>query len=371
MALLPFASSFTAKCVYYYKADSWAPVAPAYYCYLEGISVKTPDTAITGIEGDHHSGKSDSDVNGLWISSPDALYFPKGIEKFFNIKAITFSDSGLNSLSQDDLRVFPDLTAIWFRKNKLTTIESGLFAFNPKLKLVDFQENQIVSVSPDIFDPIESLESSSFAYNICTQKYGSTPQEIEDMKKEFAEKCQSGQVAADCKTATWNNFGSTYYCEFENMKVVNSVTFASQFRGTHLPGKTSNDVNAIWIKNSPELSFFPKRFEKIFLNIKGLSITDTGLTTITYDDLQAFPELTALWVFSNKLTTIEPKLFANNPKMTIIDFGNNQISKIAGDLLDYFDNLEIAKFNKNVCTQTDATSSGSLKAFRSEIVEKC
>lgn len=57
--LLPFAASFTANCVYYFKADSWAPVKPAYYCYLEGIKVETPDTAITEITeitGNHLSG---------------------------------------------------------------------------------------------------------------------------------------------------------------------------------------------------------------------------------------------------------------------------------------------------------------------------
>lgn len=223
------------------------------------------------------------------------MYFPKGLEKFFNIKAITFSDSGLKSLTQKDLSVFPDLAAIWFKTNKLTTLESGLFALNPTLKLIDFASNQIRSVSPDLFDPIEKLDSANFGGNICTQTYADTSDELEDLKKEFAEKCQSGQVVAICKDAIWNNFGATYYCEFEDMAVTNLVTFVSKFRGTHASGKTNNDVNVVWIKNSPELSYFPKRFERIFPNIKDNSITDTGLTTITKDDLLPFPELTAIW----------------------------------------------------------------------------
>lgn len=372
--MFPFAASFTLNCEYFYVSESryWAHVLPAYYCYVEGITVETPETSVTEVKGSHKSGYSNKDVNTLWISnSPNALYLPKGVEKFFNIEAIQFKNTGLKSLTQGDLSPFPDLSALWMYSNKLTSLDSGLFAFNPKMRYMDFGNNKLSSVSADLFEPIKKLETAYFNKNICIKSDASTPGQLKELEKKFQEGCQKGKVVANCKTATWNNFGSVYYCEFEGMIVVNSVTFVSEFQGTHLDGKANNDVNGLLIKNSPGLSFFPKRFDKIFSGIKGIEITETGLKAITHDDLRAFPELTALWLSTNKLTTVVPRLFISNPKLKILDFSYNQISKISADLFDPIPQLKIVWLNNNVCIGIDAKTSGDIKTVEKKVLEKC
>lgn len=178
---------------------------------------------------------------------------------------------------------------------------------------------------------------------------------------------------ANCefKKATWAYFEPAYFCYLRGIEAKTTNTIVAEVHGTHLAGRSNDDVNSVWIEHSPECLHFPKGFEKFFLNIRGLSVTSSGLKSINQDDLRVFPELTAIWVYSNKLTTVEPKLFAFNPKMKIIDFGNNRIRSISADLLDPFEKLIVALFNQNICTVTDAKTSADLKSFEKEILEKC
>lgn len=190
--LIPFAASLSVNCVF--KTATWANFEPAYFCYLKGVKAETPDTTVTEGHGNHLSGKTETDVNSIWIDqSPDCLYFPKGLESFFrNIKGLSVTSSGLKSITQDDLRVFPKLTAFWVYSNKLTTVEPKLFTFNPKLKIIDFGNNRIRSISADLFDPFENIEKALFNKNICTITDAKTPDELKALEKEILEKCQNG-----------------------------------------------------------------------------------------------------------------------------------------------------------------------------------
>lgn len=190
--LIPLAASFTANCVF--ESGSWVYAGSVYYCQLIGIKVETPDTWITGVDGTHYDGKSNNDVDAISIEySPNCLFMPKGIEKFFsNVKALALTDSGLKAITADDLRPFPKLIDLQLYRNQLTTVGPGLLANNPKLINVYFHENRIRSISADLFDPIENLRHASFSENICINAEASTPEEFVALGKEVLEKCQNG-----------------------------------------------------------------------------------------------------------------------------------------------------------------------------------
>lgn len=180
-------------------------------------------------------------------------------------------------------------------------------------------------------------------------------------------------LSANCefKNDTWFNFDAAYFCYLRSVKVETPNVLVFEVHGNHLSGKTSDEVNSIWIDHSPECFYFPARFHHFFSNIKGLSITNTGLKAITREDLRNFPKLTTVWIYSNKLTTLGPRLFAFNTKLKFIDFGDNRIRSISADILDPIANLEKALFNKNICTGTDAMTPEALKNLEREILEKC
>lgn len=231
-----------------------------------------------------------------------------------------------------------------------------------------FEKNQIARIAADLFDPIENLKNADFTKNVCIDSQGDSSEKLKALVIEFREKCEPKR---NCKIEKWIYMTDPYVCTFEDIKVVNSVTFVAAFHGVHLDGKTNNDVDAITIQNAPELSFFPKRFNTIFTNIRAITIANTGLKTITAEDLRPFPELTNVYLTSNKLTKIEPRLFAFNPKLGTLDLSYNQIKTIPSDFFEPIPLLKVASFKDNICVQMNVRTFDEVKALKNEILKNC
>lgn len=159
------------------------------------------------VVANHKSTKKNADVNAFWIQeSLNCLYLPKGVENIFrNIKGISVTDSGLKSILQDDLRVFPELVNVRLYNNKIATIDSKLFTFNPKMIHMDFRNNRIRSVSVELFDDMDKLNHAWFEANVCDLRRANGKGELRELEKQILERCNKGLRTVNNQLAASNN----------------------------------------------------------------------------------------------------------------------------------------------------------------------
>lgn len=133
--------------------------------------------------------------------------------------------------------------------------------------------------------------------------------------------------------------------------------------------KTMDDITAIKI-NDLVCYYLPRGFDKYFINLLKITVQNSQLRAITQEDLQPFRKLEHLNLSSNKLTVIEPKLFASNPRLNQIDFSFNNIREISEDIFDYLKAGVKIEFANNVCIETATSSMPSDKIAR-HVRSKC
>lgn len=163
-----------------------------YSCFLDNLSIWTPDVIIDGIDGEHLREKSFHDVKGIKIVETNFHFFPKNIGKFFeNIEVVEVRNSSLQVLTNDDLEQFPNLEVLWLEQNMLQSLDKGLLRGNPKLKDINFSGNQIKFFSSDILKS-KHLEKVNLSNNVCIKiAEARTRNEIEKMRWKIVSSCQS------------------------------------------------------------------------------------------------------------------------------------------------------------------------------------
>ena len=179
-----------------YRVYTWAYLPDHYQCYpMTDVEILKPKQYIEKINGQHLAGYSGSDIKAFAIHSKTIHYMPMGMTKFFpNLESLQIYDCGLKAIDRLDLIEYKNLHSLYFNKNKLTTLDAGLFDFTPKLWHIDFSYNRLRYVDPTIFDRIENLQHADFNYNICTGAFAAQTgvdnvQYV--LEKNLLEKCQN------------------------------------------------------------------------------------------------------------------------------------------------------------------------------------
>jgi hypothetical protein len=165
-------------------------------------------------------------------------------------------------------------------------------------------------------------------------------------------------IFLDCtyRAESWPTLGSIYYCDAKLIRFNDgrSVTGVSQ---NHLSGKSDSDVKVINFNNQP-IDLIPQNISKFFKNIQGLSVWSTSIKSVSKNDLQQFPELRLVDFYDNLLETLDGDLFTYNPKLEFVRFHKNKITNVGLNLLTSLKSLSYVDFNFNVCiTQYTSTQS--------------
>jgi len=121
-------------------------VGTKYNCKVENeLIIDTPKKAqITLINGNHLQGKFNSDGIYFCAFNKIILYFPTGLEKFYNnLNGIYISYGHLKEIHQNDLKFYTKLEFIDLYHNDVEIIEDDLFKFNPNLVAISLHTNRI------------------------------------------------------------------------------------------------------------------------------------------------------------------------------------------------------------------------------------
>lgn len=104
---------------------------------------------------DHEEGKTDNDVEILWMVNSVIEYFPRGLnEDFPKLTSLSFTNCGLKEISRIDLFGFENIMTLDLRGNKLKMLPDDLFVNKSNLHYVYLSENKLESLSSKLLEPL-------------------------------------------------------------------------------------------------------------------------------------------------------------------------------------------------------------------------
>lgn len=187
--LIPLTVSLKVTCNY--RVVAWSFIEDHYQCHISELRVVSQDEVVDSIQGEHLPGNADDDVKSITIDNQVCMFMPQKFDSFFrNIEGIQISTSNLESISQADLKPFPNLKQLVLNSNEIVELSADLFEFNPKLIFLDFSNNNILFIPENIFSPIENLESVDFTDNGCIDSRA----EIQEIVREIVANCHANNT---------------------------------------------------------------------------------------------------------------------------------------------------------------------------------
>lgn len=154
------------------------------------IVTSTETTSLISVTGDHDLGRTNYDVEFLWISNQNLGFVPQRFEFFFkNLKALELVDIKLTSISAEDLKPFSQLKHLSLFWNSLSSIDDDLFYYTPLLEYLDLGWNQIQHIGPNLFTNLANLEFLLLGKNICIDSFAETRSAVVDLDRQISVLC--------------------------------------------------------------------------------------------------------------------------------------------------------------------------------------
>lgn len=144
---------------------------------------------LEAIHGNHMRGKTNADVEFLYVEGQAMNSLPRDIEVFFpKLIGLYILDSGLLTISAEDLRPFPNLLLFGSQENPLESLDGDLFKYTRKLRRVNIS-NQLQHVGHDLLAGLHNLTNAWFLYNPCISVDAYTKETVEALKLQLPINC--------------------------------------------------------------------------------------------------------------------------------------------------------------------------------------
>jgi len=156
----------------------------------------------------------------------------------------------------------------------------------------------------------------------------------------------------------------------------NASFFGDSFDVTDVSGTdgyNENSIQSLSIEQYREIDQIPKGIVKYFPQLFRLSLENCGLTSISAEDLEPFPELKMLNLFDNKIQSLDSDLFKFTPQLIYVGLSSNQIIYIGRELILPLKNIENFRIMDNICISKEVEHSnvtGVMELAR-ELSQKC
>lgn len=177
-------------------------------------------------------------------------------------------------------------------------------------------------------------------------------------------------VTCDFSRQSWANMGSVYTCSVKDLTVTTREVEVTEIEGEHFDEHDNSHVKKLNIQGQ-DCEYLPKGFEKFFPNLEGLRVAQSNLVSIQQSDLSVHPNLRNCDMFNNKLTVLDEDLFAKNPKLEYLYFGDNGIKSVGHDILASLQHLHTAVFQGNECIKENANSHDDMQALQKILNREC
>jgi len=169
--------------------------------------------------------------------------------------------------------------------------------------------------------------------------------------------------------------GSLYTCYVTKGITITSLdtAYVNSTTGSHQSGHNNDNVNYIYIPSGSTISYFPRRLDAIFRNLKCIRFDNVGLKEIHQSDLKPFPKLIELLVevSRNQIEILEEGLFDFNPDLEYIYLYQNKITHIDPNVFDSLTKLRHLELQSNTCINKYAYDRTSVQNLINELKTMC
>lgn len=329
---------------------------------------------MVNIVGTHEEGRIDADVRGLSIYNQRGLSrLPGSIESFFpNLVAVDWVFGDLTSVSQSDLLSFPNLRFLTLYGNQLTSLDDGLFQNSTNLEYVDIGNNLIRNVASDLFNGLVELRWVFLQRNPCVDIIAATPEAIDELSSLLVGQCPASvgvTIQCDFVDLNWSGVEEIYTC-VGTIVGNGSVSNVVNVIGTHLEGRTNDDVRGLSIYNQRGLTQLPRNIGDFF-NLTALDWVFGDLNFLSATDLSQVSSASIISFYGNQLSSIEGNLFQNTPSVQQIDLGNNLIRNVGNNVFSTLTELRTVLIQRNPCIDTVAATPEAIQNLTSSLVSQC
>jgi Leucine-rich repeat (LRR) protein len=128
-------------------------------------------------------------TEGFLVRNQHFNYFPTNFHVHLpNLKAIQIIGSGLQELTAENLKNFPELKSLWLPRNNIKTLLDGVFEKNSKLEKLSLYQNELKIINARVLMPLKNLVFVSFENNECISR-AAWDENLSELKNEVALKC--------------------------------------------------------------------------------------------------------------------------------------------------------------------------------------
>lgn len=134
------------------------------------------------------------------------------------------------------------------------------------------------------------------------------------------------QPTISCFYSTSADYGYSCSMEIYNPNGLNNF---NEINGTHLVGKTNDDVRYVVIAGPlRSTTIFPSIICETFRNVTQINFASVGIQRIDNDSFSSCLSLEVLILYFNKINRIDVNAFINNKNLTTLELRNNELTEV-------------------------------------------
>jgi len=165
--------------------------------------------------------------------------------------------------------------------------------------------------------------------------------------------------------------GEFYSCRRDNLTASTrrDDRYVDEMVGTHMSGKTFNDVRGVHIRGDI-VHYFPWKMDHHFPHLTVIAIEYTNMLEIRGSDLAPFPDLEYLYLSYNWIEVIEKNLLMSNPKLKGIALEYNRLRFVHEHVFNnVVKGLRFVHFAKSGCA--DFREDTNMDSAVTRLAEQC
>lgn len=266
----------------------------------------------------------------LSMNSISKIY-KHGFRGLSNLKSVSLNGNNIKEIGLI-FRNTPALNSLRLGNNKIETVEEDNFQKNSMIKMLDLNHNKIQTIHGNAFKNLDMLRYLILSNNpisiLSDLTFTSTMLSLADFSS-----CQLESVPrtmppslTDFRLGS-NKIRSINVDDFQNITRLNLITL-----------------------NDNDISFVEHRTFWYLENLKEMWLSRNDLVYIP----RGLPKaLTKLFIDNNQVVELEPMLFAEDAKLTVLSLEGNRVQKVHQDSLKYVKNLEKLNLQGNKISLID------------------
>lgn len=179
-------------------------------------------------------------------------------------------------------------------------------------------------------------------------------------------------IIFECKygIGLYDNIGGIYRCHAASFIGEDIQTLHAVNRDES--GKSNLDVKGVYLNfNGTNIDYIPKGLEDFFPNIIVIIISGGNITKLNGDELNAYENLEYFGIKDNPLESVPGNLFSKNRKLKSVDFCRNKIRFVDPQLLNGLYRLNRVHFEGNICINEKADYAHAIPFVREILGYDC